>query len=159
MKPRIASLSALVLATCLLPFTAARADAQPNSPLGLWKTIDDKTGAPRAIVRIYEKDGKLFGKIVSNLTPGGAPNPVCSVCKDERKNQPIQGLVMIRNMKADGGEYSGEDLLDPDNGSVYRCKMHVEGGTRLVVRGYLGISLLGRTQTWERQTDSDLSSR
>jgi uncharacterized protein (DUF2147 family) len=155
MKPRIASLS--VVALCLLQFTAARADADPNSPVGLWKTIDDKTGAPRVMVRIYEQDGRLFGTIVSILTPG-APNPVCSMCKDERKNQPIEGLLMIRNMKADGGEYDGGDLLDPDNGSVYRCKMHVEGGTRLIVRGYLGISLLGRTQTWQRQPDSSSRS-
>jgi uncharacterized protein (DUF2147 family) len=152
MKPSIASFSvvALVLAPCLLLFTAARANADPNSPVGFWKTVDDKTGAPRAIVRIYEQEGKLFGKIVTNLTPG-APNPVCHECKDERKNQPIEGLVIIRNMKPDGGEYDGGDLLDPDNGSVYRCKMRVEAGTRLIVRGYLGISLFGRTQTWQRQ--------
>ena len=152
-----AHIAALAVFTLnVLPITPA-GPADLKSPVGLWKTIDDNTGAARAIVRIYEQDGKLFGKIESNLTPG-APNPVCSVCKDERKNQPIEGLVIIRNMKPDGSEYDSGDLLDPDNGSVYRCKMHVEGGTRLVVRGYLGISLLGRTQIWQRQSDSGSSS-
>jgi uncharacterized protein (DUF2147 family) len=63
------------------------------------------------------------------------------------------GLIIIRNMRHTGDEYSGGDILDPDSGSVYRCKMHVEGGTRLVVRGYIGFSLLGRNQTWQRLPD------
>jgi uncharacterized protein (DUF2147 family) len=126
--------------------------ADPNSPVGVWKTFDDKTGAARVIVRIYEDNGRLFGKIVSSFTPG-AESRVCKVCTDERKDQPILGLIIIRNMKADGGEYAGGDILDPESGSVYRCKMHVEDGTRLIVRGYIGISLLGRSQTWQRQPD------
>jgi uncharacterized protein (DUF2147 family) len=156
MKTQIASF--LVSALGLLQLAATQAGSDPNSPVGLWKTIDDQTGAPRAIIRIYEQDGKLFGRIVSSFTPG-AENRVCTKCKDERRNEPILGLVLIRNMKADGGEYDGGDILDPDSGSVYRCKMHVEGGTRLIVRGYLGISLLGRSQTWQRQPDSSPTSR
>jgi uncharacterized protein (DUF2147 family) len=148
---RIASL-AILLFCCWHPASAA----DPNSPIGLWKTFDDKTGAPRAIVRIYAADGKLFGKIVSSFTPG-AESRVCRVCTDERKGQPILGLLIIRNMKGDGGEYGGGDILDPESGSVYRCKMHVEDGTRLIVRGYIGISLLGRNQTWQRQPDEGAS--
>jgi uncharacterized protein (DUF2147 family) len=155
MKPRIASL--LVAALGLLQFTAAHAGPDPNSPVGLWKVIDDKTGAARAIVRIYEQDAKLFGRLVSSFTPG-AETRVCTKCTDERRNQPILGLVLIRNMKADGSEYDGGDILDPDSGSIYRCRMHVEGGTRLIVRGYLGISLLGRSQTWQRQRDGSPTS-
>jgi uncharacterized protein (DUF2147 family) len=128
---------------------AAPAAAGSDSPIGLWKTVDDKTGAARAIVRIYEQDGRLFGKIESSFTPG-AEHRVCTVCTDERKDQPILGLIIIRNMKRTDDEYAGGDILDPDTGSVYHCKMHVEGGTRLVVRGYIGISLLGRNQTWQR---------
>jgi uncharacterized protein (DUF2147 family) len=150
---RIASL--VILALC---FWHPAFAADPNSPIGLWKTFDDKTGAARAIVRIYEENGKLFGKIVSSFTPG-AENRVCEVCNDERKKQPILGLLIIRNMKADGGEYSGGDILDPESGSVYRCKMHVEDGTRLLVRGYIGFSLLGRTQTWRRQPDNGAGSQ
>jgi uncharacterized protein (DUF2147 family) len=146
---RILALCALIV--CALPLGAVRA-ADASSPLGLWKTFDDKTGAARAIVRIYEQDGKLFGKIVSSFTPG-AESRVCQVCTDERKNQPIIGLIIIRNMQASDGGYSGGDILDPESGSVYRCKLHVAPDGRLEVRGYIGISLLGRTQTWQRQPD------
>jgi uncharacterized protein (DUF2147 family) len=141
-----------LLAFCVLALPPARA-ADPNSPIGLWKTFDDKSGAAKAIVRIYEQEGKLFGKIVSSFKPG-AEQRVCEVCKDERKDQPIIGLVIIRNMKADEGEFDGGDILDPENGSVYHCKMHVEDGSRLLVRGYIGISLIGRTQTWQRQPEN-----
>jgi uncharacterized protein (DUF2147 family) len=155
---RLASLAvSLGLALAALPALRAAADtaagaavAGTDSPIGLWKTVDDKTGAARAIVRIYEQDGRLFGKIESSFTPG-AEHRVCEVCTDGRKDQPILGLVIIRNMKHADDEYSGGDILDPDTGSVYHCKMHVEGGgTRLVVRGYIGFSLLGRNQTWQR---------
>ena len=124
--------------------------ADATSPLGLWKTFDDKTGKARAIVRIYLEDGKLFGKIEQSFTPG-AESRVCSVCSDERKDKPIIGLIIIRNMKPDGSAFTGGDILDPDSGSVYRCKMHLEqDGTRLSVRGYIGFALLGRSQTWQR---------
>jgi len=151
---RLASLAVSLALAFAAPLasSAAAADAvasAADSPIGLWKTIDDKTGAPRALVRIYEQDGRLFGKIESSFTPG-AEHRVCEVCDDERKGQPILGLVIIRNMKHAGDEYSGGDILDPDSGRVYHCKMHVEGGTRLVVRGYIGFSLLGRNQTWQR---------
>jgi uncharacterized protein (DUF2147 family) len=122
-----------------------------RSPLGLWKTFDDKTGTARAIVRVYEENGKLFGRIERSFTPGSEKR-VCEVCTDERKNQPIIGLLIIRGMKASDGEYSGGDILDPESGSVYRCRFHVDdSGTHLILRGFIGISLLGRTQTWVRQ--------
>jgi uncharacterized protein (DUF2147 family) len=145
---RSASL-ALVWLAALHGALASAADA--SSPLGLWKTFDDKTGSARAIVRIYEQDGKFFGRIERSLTPG-AESRVCALCTDDRKDQPIIGLLIIRNIKSKDGEYSGGDILDPDNGSVYRCKFRLEqNGTRLVVRGYIGFSLLGRTQIWQRQ--------
>jgi uncharacterized protein (DUF2147 family) len=125
--------------------------AESTSPVGVWRTFDDKTGNARAIVRIYEQDGKLFGRIEQSFVPG-AEHRVCVACTDDRKNQPIVGLVIIRNIKPEGNEFAGGDILDPESGSVYRCKMHLEqGGTRLILRGYIGFSLLGRTQTWQRQ--------
>lgn len=125
--------------------------AAPESPVGVWKTVDDKTGMPRALVRIYLQDGKYFGRIEQSFKPG-AETRVCSQCTDERKNQPIIGLVIMRNIAWRDGEYGGGDILDPDNGSVYRCKFHFDkDGTLLVVRGFIGISLLGRSQTWQRQ--------
>jgi uncharacterized protein (DUF2147 family) len=145
---RIASLAILSIAV-LHAATAPAADA--GSPIGLWKTIDDKSGNARAIVKIYEQDGKLFGRIERSFTPG-AENRVCEACTDERKNQPIIGLVIIRNIQSKDGEYAGGDILDPDTGTVYRCKFHLDqDGTRLIVRGYIGISLLGRSQVWQRQ--------
>jgi uncharacterized protein (DUF2147 family) len=145
---RIASL-AILFTAALYAMPSPAADA--GSPIGLWKTFDDKSGSARAIVRIYEQDGKLFGKIERSFTPG-AERRVCDVCTAERKDQPIIGLIIIRNMKSSDGEYSGGDILDPDTGSVYRCKLHLDhDGARLVVRGFIGISLLGRTQYWQRQ--------
>ncbi|HMK84403.1 MAG TPA: DUF2147 domain-containing protein [Steroidobacteraceae bacterium] len=145
---RTASLAMLLIAM----LGASASEADPSSPIGLWKTFDDKTGNARAIVRIYEEHGRLFGRIERSFTPG-AENRVCAVCTDERKDRPILGLVIIRNMQRTDGEYKGGDILDPDNGSVYRCKFHLDQeGTRLVVRGFIGISLLGRTQTWQRQS-------
>jgi uncharacterized protein (DUF2147 family) len=124
--------------------------ADLSSPLGQWKTIDDKTGAPRAIVRIEQKGDKYFGHIEESFTPG-AKTRVCSECTDDRKNQPIIGLEVIRNMSRRDEGYAGGEILDPDSGWVYRCKFHLEdGGQKLLVRGYLGISLFGRTQTWVR---------
>ena len=146
---RIALVS-LALCASTAPVTAFSSDIAP-SPIGVWKTFDDKTGKEKAVVRIYESDGKVFGKIIQSFKPG-AETRVCVPCTDERKNQPIIGLVIIRNMKKDGNEYAGGDILDPESGSVYRAKMHLEqDGARLVVRGYIGFSFLGRSQTWQRQ--------
>jgi len=143
--------------TLLLLFALASAPAfmsyaaSPQSPLGLWKPVAAKTGKPRALVRICLQDGKYFGKIEQSFTPG-AETRVCAVCTDERKNQPIIGLPIIRNVSLRDGEYGGGDILDPDSGSVYRCKFHLENdGAVLVVRGFIGFSLLGRSQTWQRQ--------
>ena len=132
------------------------APAELVSPVGVWKTIDDKTGHARALVRLYEHDGRLFGRIEQVLTPGDETR-LCVPCTDERKDQPIRGLLVVRNMKPEGGEFTGGDILDPESGWVYRCQMHLERhGTRLVVRGYIGIALLGRSQTWQRQDSTAL---
>ena len=134
-------------ALCQVPVQAFDA----TSPIGRWKTFDDKSGEPKAIVQIYAQDGRLFGRIEQTFKPGGEKR-VCVPCSDDRKNKPIVGLVIIRNMQRDGDQYAGGDILDPESGSVYRCKMHLEsGGERLVLRGFIGISLLGRSQTWQRQ--------
>jgi len=152
---RIALLWLAGLAAILLQAPSS-AESVPSaelaSPLGIWKTFDDKSGEARAIVKIYDQGGKLFARIEQSFRPGAASR-VCAVCTDERKNQPIIGLIIIRNMKLDGNEYAGGDILDPESGSVYRCKMHLEqDGSRLIVRGYIGFSLLGRSQTWQRQS-------
>ena len=121
------------------------------TPAGRWKTIDDKTGKPKGIVLIYEQNGKLFGKIERSLDPA-KENEKCDKCPGDRKDQPLKGLVVLRNMEKHGDEYSGGDILDPDNGNVYKCKMKlVDGGKTLQLRGFIGFSLLGRNQIWHRE--------
>jgi uncharacterized protein (DUF2147 family) len=140
--------------TLVLFFLLPSFGADLKSPVGLWKTIDDKTGKPRGLIRIYEQNGKFFGRIEKSLVPGESGNKLCKVCKDDRKDQPMIGLVMMRNMQLQGGEYRGGDILDPDSGSVYKCKFQLaEGGVKLEVRGFVGFSMLGRSQTWIREAD------
>lgn len=120
-----------------------------SSPVGLWTPLDWSTGKPMGLIRIYEQAGELFGRIV----PTGPGDDVkrCTRCTDERKNQPYNGLVLMRHLRLRDGEYVGGDILDPGTGSVYGCKLRlIDGGHRLIMRGYLGISLLGRSQTWQR---------
>ena len=133
----------------LISFVQTLAAADP-SPVGLWRTIDDKTHQSRGTVRLYEQDGAIFGRIESSVDPK-VSNEVCDLCAGDRKNKPIIGLVFLRNMKKQGSDYAAGDILDPDTGVVYRCKMTLaDSGKRLVVRGFVGISLLGRSQTWHR---------
>ena len=134
-----------MLAAAAVPLRAA------DPLLGVWTTTDDKTHKPRGTVRLYEENGAIFGKIETSLNPKDATE-VCDLCDGERRNKPIIGLVFVRNMKKQGAEYGGGDILDPDTGKVYRCKMTLEdGGKRLVVRGFIGFSLLGRSQAWTRE--------
>lgn len=128
--------------------------ADESSPTGLWRTTDDKTGKPRGLVRIYEEGGRLFGKVEGSLDPAKSQER-CEKCTDSRKNQPMLGMVILRSMERKGDEYSGGDILDPDTGSVYKCKLKlVEGGNKLLVRGFVGFSLLGRTQVWLRDNST-----
>jgi uncharacterized protein (DUF2147 family) len=122
------------------------------SPEGLWTTVDDHSGAARAQVRIYRQGDAYFGRIEANLVPDEA-EARCTSCKDERRDQPVVGMVILRDLKpeADGDGFDGGDILDPESGSVYRCALHLEDeGKRLNVRGYIGLSLFGRSQTWLR---------
>jgi len=134
----------------LLIATMGSAFAFEPSLTGLWRTIDDKTGKPRGVVRIYEENGEIFAKIEECLNPSEA-NEICEKCPGDRKDQPVIGLVIIRRMKKTGGEYSGGDNLDPETGAIYRCRLRLaEDGRSLEVRGYFGAALFGRSQTWLR---------
>jgi uncharacterized protein (DUF2147 family) len=144
----------LGLATLTLLFTTS-ALAQEASAVGRWTTIDDETKKPKSVILIYEDGGKLFGKIEKLYRePNEEPNPVCDKCEGALKNQPILGMVILRNLEKDDDEWSGGTILDPGNGKTYKCKIAVEdGGKKLKVRGYIGMSLLGRTQHWVRATE------
>ncbi|HEY3599609.1 MAG TPA: DUF2147 domain-containing protein [Paraburkholderia sp.] len=133
--------------------SAVTAMAQSNSPVGTWQTIDDHTHQPKALVQISEEaNGTLSGKVIKTLDPNEKPDRRCTECTDARKDQLVLGMTIINDMKKDGDAWGGGQILDPGNGKVYKCKMHTEdGGQKLIVRGYIGMSLLGRSQTWIRQ--------
>lgn len=116
---------------------------------GKWKTIDDETGEAKSIVEIYEQNGKYYGKIVDILNPA-KKNATCVNCKGTNKNKPIKGLVIIKDLVKDGDEYNDGEILDPSKGKEYSCTITLDGKDKLEVRGYMGISLLGRSQTWTR---------
>jgi uncharacterized protein (DUF2147 family) len=139
----------LIAATLFAFAGAALAQA---TPAGLWKTIDDNTGKARSLIRITESGGVYTGRIEKTLEADTPPNAVCDKCTDERKDKPIIGLVLIRNVKQnaeDKGIFDGGDIVDPDNGKVYRLRLTpLEGGKKLEVRGY--IAFFYRNQTWIR---------
>lgn len=138
-----------VLAAALLA-SPAPVRAEDLTPVGRWTTVDDSTHKAKSVVRIWEEDGKLLGKIESLiLEPGEDPAPKCDKCEGERKDQPVIGMVILWGLTRDGKEWSGGKILDPDDGKTYRCWVEpIEGGAKLKVHGYIGISLLGRTQLW-----------
>lgn len=126
--------------------------AKAQSCIGTWITIDDKTGKKKSKVELYKKDEKLYGKIVY-LYPreGREDNPKCKKCKDDRKDQPLVGLQIIRGMKWDGSEWDDGTILDPESGTIYTCSIWIDRDdyTKLHVRGYVGIFY--RTQTWVKE--------
>ncbi len=137
------------LAASLLASIACAATASDATPLGLWTTIDDRSGKVRSEVRIYERDGALHGRIEKIILPG--KHNRCVACTDERRDQPALGLVIIRDMKRDGEAWTGGDVLDPENGRVYAATLRLEDEGRVLrLRGFIGVPLFGRTQTWTR---------
>lgn len=127
--------------------------ANDASPAGLWKNIDDATGKPRALIRIDESNGTLQGRIEKVFPgPNESQHPKCDKCEGANKDAPIVGLVMLYGLKKNGDEYADGQILDPDNGKVYSSKVRlIDGGKKLSVRGYIGVPMLGRSQTWIRQ--------
>ena len=139
---------------CLLAGAALTAAAQATSPAGLWRTIDDSTKKDKSLVRIVETNGVYSGKVEKIVDPDSPKDAVCKDCSDERKDKPVVGMTIIRNVKAsadDKAVFEGGDILDPNNGKVYRVKLKlIDNGSKLDVRGYIGTPMLGRTQTWVR---------
>ena len=118
--------------------------------VGRWDTVDDKSGEVKSTVEIYLKDNRAYGKVVSIVDPE-QQEATCTACEgsDPRKNQKILGMEIIKGLKRSGKEWVNGEILDPENGKVYKCKIWLENGS-LVVRGYLGFTWLGRSQTWIR---------
>jgi uncharacterized protein (DUF2147 family) len=139
-------------AVALLWTTSALAQAAASTPVGRWTTIDDETKKPRSVVAIWEEDGKLYGKVEKIYPEPNEPvNPLCEKCDGALKNKPVLGMTILRGLQKDGDEWKGGTIMDPKNGKTYKCKLQLEdGGKRLKVRGFVGFSLLGRTQHWAR---------
>jgi uncharacterized protein (DUF2147 family) len=123
------------------------------SPAGLWKTVDDNTGKPRGLVRVTQVNGAYQGKVEKIFPkPGEDQHPRCDKCEGTRHDQPILGMTIVWGLTKQGDEYQGGEILDPENGKIYRVKMKVEdAGKKLMVRGFIGFSLLGRNQVWLRE--------
>jgi uncharacterized protein (DUF2147 family) len=136
----------------LLLGLALGAQAQ-TTPVGLWKTVDDETGKEKSLVRVTETGGVLTGKVEKLLDPA-RQDAKCDKCTDDRKDQPVLGMTLIKGVKqnADHPErWDGGEILDPNKGKTYKVRITpVDGGKTLEVRGYIGAPLLGRTQTWSR---------
>ncbi|WP_413891647.1 DUF2147 domain-containing protein [Candidatus Skiveiella danica] len=139
------------LAAILFVAFSASALAQV-SPVGVWKTIDDETKKEKSLVRIKETNGVFTGTIEKFLDPATKVDEVCDKCTDDRKGKPVLGMTIIRNIKAsadDKGIWDGGDILDPNNGKVYKARLKpVDGGKKLEMRGYIGPFY--RTQVWLR---------
>jgi len=138
----------LVTTLLMLPYALHAADLG-----GLWQTTDDKTGKPRSLVRIVENAGEYSAIVEKGLLATDTGDAVCDKCTDERKGQKIVGMTIAKHLKksANSNVYDSGEILDPENGKTYKCKMTLgANGNELEVRGFIGFSLLGRSQTWKR---------
>ena len=142
---RFLKISALMLSCFMTPFAVA------NSPVGQWHTLDEKTGELKSMVIIFEQQGVMKGRVEKVLRKDADPAAKCDKCSDDRKNQPVVGLEIIRGAKKASGKNVWEDgeILDPENGKTYSLRLTpIENGAKLEVRGSFGP--IGRTQTWVR---------
>jgi len=132
--------------------------SDPTSAVGLWEQVDEKSGQPESWFRIVERNGVYQGNIVKIFfKPGEDENWTCDKCEGDERGKPVLGLALIKGMKRNGHSYEDGTIMDPRDGAVYRALMKLSpDGQKLEVRGFLGISLFGRSQTWNRLPDNAL---
>jgi len=135
--------SIILLACLITSFVGAQ------SIFGKWKTIDPVTGNDESIIEVYKKDGKAYAKVIAIINEADR-DKTCINCKGKNKNKPILGLDILDGLRENGDEWSGGKILDPKNGKYYKCYIKLTEENTLKLRGYIGISLLGRTEYWYR---------
>lgn len=121
---------------------------------GKWNSFDEETNKIESVIEVYEKDGKAYAKIIQ-ITDPERQDATCFKCKGKRKDQKILGMDILTGLKKDDDEWSGGKILDPKNGKEYKCYIKLLDDNTLKLRGYVGISLLGRTAIWKRANDSN----
>ena len=129
---------------------AALLSFQTSSVQGTWVNIDDETGVEKSEITLYVENGKLYGKIERLLLPEDQ-GKVCEKCKGKEKNQPIEGLIIVKGLSKDDEVWTDGKILDPANGKSYDCTIKLDDSNTLNVRGYLGLSFIGRSQVWKRK--------
>ena len=144
--------NSLILLVFLVGLTSAYAQAETKQAFeGVWVSVDDVLNQRKSEISLYVEGGKLYGQIARLLLEEDKGKQ-CVACKGDLKNKPIEGLTIIEGLEWDGTAWTGGKILDPANGKQYSCTLTLEDDQTLKVRGYLGISLLGRTQTWYKSS-------
>ncbi len=141
----------LCFSSIVLLFVSISSSQSPLDIQGSWVTYDDKDGKAASVVTLTVVHDTLLGVIDSLiLDPGEDTNPLCTRCKGDKKDMPVLKMQILSNMRSNGSEWSGGRILDPDNGKSYRCIIRMKSNDLIVVRGYIGFSLIGRSQEWKR---------
>jgi uncharacterized protein (DUF2147 family) len=155
------SLQKLVVVSAIIMLGAASATLRAAEPtaVGLWEQVDEKTGKPESWFKITERNGAYEGNIVKIFfKPGEDERWVCDKCEGAERGKPVLGLALIKGMQRNGSSYENGTIMDPRDGAVYRALMKLSpDGQKLEVRGFLGISLFGRSQVWNRLPDNALA--
>ncbi len=134
----------IVVIFCILNVT----NIFSQSPVGIWKNLDDADGKEKSHIEIYEQNGTLRGKVIKLLPAATITN--CNACTGTNKGKSLVGMDILWDLKKSGKNWDSGQIIDPKNGKVYDCKMELKGADKLNVRGYIGMSMFGRTQTWYR---------
>lgn len=132
-----------------LAFCLASGITRGQDVFGKWYSIDPDTGKNESIIRVFEKDQKVYAQIETILKEEDK-DKTCIECTGKDKDKPIEGLVIMKGLMKDGDEYNGGKILDPKNGKYYKCYITLEEENKLKLRGYIGFSLMGRTEYWYR---------